>query len=427
MKISLSEFLSYSILIITVSTINHWIIWPIGNTFLWWAIDILILTALIKSRQEFYNPENNPNIIFLRLYLIWNIICITRGICVADNYWEWKNLISTTIVLLLPFTIYISTNESIIQKLLAIWIKFALPAFFIFLPLFKWGDGIGRYLVPISFLLLFFAVLPKKWKVISVSFALFVISVDLDARSNVIKFAVSLFCGMFFYFRLLIPVRFWEVIRLILLILPIVLFVLATTGIFNIFQADEYLGTNYTTTVVENGEIEERSLVVDTRTLIYEEVLTSAIKNNYVFHGRTPARGNDSELFGLILSEELQTGKMERFGNEVSILNIFTWTGLVGVILYFLMFYYSSFLALRRSNNTIIKLIGLFVAFRWTFAWVEDFSDFDLSYFFLWIMIGMCLSKSFRNMSDLEIKSWVHGIFDKDVKQSKFHNSSLVY
>jgi hypothetical protein len=184
-------------------------------------------------------------------------------------------------------------------------------------------------------------------------------------------------------------------------------------GVFNVFKMDKYIKGEYKISRSTKGEEKEESLTTDTRTFLYEEVLESAVKHNYSLLGRTPARGNDSASFGSFLADELNTGKMERFSNEVSILNVFTWTGLVGVILYFFIFIKASYLAINKSNNIYVKIIGLYVAFRWTYAWVEDFSRFDLSYLFLWIMIGMCFSRAFRNMTDLELKLWVRGIFEK--------------
>ncbi|GAA4459052.1 hypothetical protein GCM10023189_32210 [Nibrella saemangeumensis] len=306
-----------------------------------------------------------------------------------------------------------SSNERIIQTILATWVKFALPSFFLFLPFFIYGDAIGRYLVPISFLLLFFPVIQNKWKILIISFSLFVLLSDLAARSNIIKFIVPFIFSVLYYFRLFLSVKFFELIRLLLCLLPICLFYTGITGIFNVFKIDEYIGEEFTTTSIEVGEKVEQNLKVDTRTFLYIEVLSSALKNDYYWFGRTPARGNESASFGSIALEELKTGKMERFSNEVSILNIFTWTGVIGVVLYFFIFYHSSYLAINKSNNFIIKIIGLCVTFRWAYAWVEDFSLFDLSNIFLWIMIGMCYSVRFRAMSDNDITIWIRGVFDK--------------
>ena len=126
--------------------------------------------------------------------------------------------------------------------------------------------------------------------------------------------------------------------------------------------------------------------------------------------GRTPARGNDSEFFGMFEAE--YTGRYERSANEIGLANVFTWTGVVGVILYFIIFYRASFLAINKSRNIYSKMLGIYVAFRWLFSWIEDVNNFSLNYFMLMVMIGICFSHSFRNMSDKEVLIWVRGIFD---------------
>lgn len=59
-----------------------------------------------------------------------------------------------------------------------------------------------------------------------------------------------------------------------------------------------------------------------------------------------------------------------------------------------------------------MKLIGLYIAFRWLFSWIEDVNNFSLNYFMLWIMMGMCYSYSFRDMTNKEVVFWIRGIFD---------------
>ncbi len=57
-------------------------------------------------------------------------------------------------------------------------------------------------------------------------------------------------------------------------------------------------------------------------------------------------------------------------------------------------------------------MLGVYIAFRWLFSWVEDVNSFSLNYFMLMMMIGLCFSYSFRNMTDKEITIWARGIFD---------------
>jgi len=106
------------------------------------------------------------------------------------------------------------------------------------------------------------------------------------------------------------------------------------------------------------------------------------------------------------------TGRKERPWNEAAILNVFIWTGIVGLILYMAVFFRASYLAINKSNNVFCKMMGIFIAFRWLYAWVEDGNLYTISTIFLWVMIGVCLSSSFRSMTDDEMTTWARGIFE---------------
>jgi hypothetical protein len=238
----------------------------------------------------------------------------------------------------------------------------------------------------------------------------FVIFVDLEARSNVIRFMMPLILLLFYYLKHIISLKIINIIRIILLILPFVFFFLAIFGLFNVFHMNEYIkgDFNYTKRAID-GKVYESSLIMDTRTFLYMEVLHSAEKYNSWLIGRSPAKGNYSDSFG---SNDMNK-RNERSANEVGILNVFTWTGIVGVAFYFFIFCSASFFAVNKSNNFYSKMLGLFVAFRWLFSWIEDINEFTLNYFILWLMIGLCFSKQFREMSNTDVRILVRGIFDK--------------
>jgi hypothetical protein len=243
---------------------------------------------------------------------------------------------------------------------------------------------------------------------------------SIDARSNVLKFTVPFIFSMLYYFKFFLKSKLLIFINIIIFFIPILLFILAVNGTFNIFNLEENISGTYTSEKIKDGKKVEENLKIDTRTFLYEEVIFSALKNDYVLFGRTPARGNDSFYFGNFTAEELGTKRYERYSNEVSILNIFTWTGLVGVILYFFIFFKASYLAIVNSRSSFLKILGLYVSFRWVTAWVEDFNRFDIMNFMLWIIIAMCYSKKFRKMTDFEFKIWLNKIFK--TKYTYFHN-----
>jgi hypothetical protein len=185
---------------------------------------------------------------------------------------------------------------------------------------------------------------------------------------------------------------------------------LGVLGTFNIFNPN---GDKHKAVIDKkrdfNGNLIEDDLMADTRTFLYVDVLATANKYNTWVFGRSPARGNISDAFG----EADMNKRNERNSNEVSILNYFTWLGIVGVLLIFILFYQASYLAVNQSNNIFSKIIGLFIAFRWSYGWVEDINNFYIQYLFLWLFIGFCFSESFRQMTNAEMKYWVRSIFEK--------------
>lgn len=379
---------------------------PVNNTFFWWIAQVLILFIFFKAKNTFCNKYERNNLLFISIYLSWNFISCLRGIFIAQNYWDWKNLIFNSFGLLLPISTYMVTNPRFLQLILFNYIKYILPLFTLLL-FFIDKDAYGFYLVPISFLIIFLPVIKRPWQWIIIVISIFVILSDLGARSTVIKFLLPYFLLILYYFKHFIPKKFFEIIRIFLFVVPFVFFVLAITHVFNLFNMDEYIKGDYVTKTY-SADGEEDDLKSDTRTFLYVEVLQTAEKYNDWLIGRSPARGNESDSFG----ETDPSNRNERIGNEVAILNIFTWTGILGILCYFLIFYHSSYLAINESNNIFSKLMGLSVAFRWIYAWVEDVNIFNLTTFFLWILIGFCYSKSFRLMTNAEIKYWVLGIFD---------------
>ncbi|WP_282054681.1 hypothetical protein [Maribacter luteus] len=406
--------------VITLYSVNAFSTMPINSTVVWWALLGGVLFFFVKEIKQFYNKDNDKNIRIVEFYLYWNIICIVRGFFVAADYWEWKFLIQFGMVLLIPLCVYIATNTYWVQRMVQQWMQYVLPAFLV-IYLVLMNEAVGHYLVPVSFVLLFFPFLTKKWKIITVVCAVMVFAANLGARSNVIKFVIPMLLSLVYYFKILANTKVLKATRFLFMVLPFVLLYLAITNTFNVFKMNEYIEGDYKTEQ-EQDIGGPADLTADTRSPLYVEVIVSALKYDYVLLGRTPARGNESPSFGPGIDKEMGTNKMERPSNEVSILNVFTWTGIVGVVLYFLVFFKATYLALYKSKSRIMKIVGVYVAFRWAYAWVEDFSMFNLNYFFLWVVIGMCLSNDFRAMTDREFKNWVRGIFDIRYRKATLKN-----
>jgi hypothetical protein len=412
MLLSIKNILGSLIVLLTLISVNQWSLFPIGNTYINWVVYFIITILFVNGIKTYFDSRNSQNLLFLKLYLFWIIICSIRGIFVAENYWDFKSLIQSSFALLISISVFLFTNPNVVRVVLSKWMFYSLPLFSILLLLIE-TQSYGYYLVPVSFFTLFLPLLDKKWKVFFLIISLFVIFVDIDARSNVIKFLVSIMFSFLFYYKKLFNLKLLKFIFFSCFFLPLIFLFFGLINVFNVFDLEAYVKGDYTEKKIVAGEVQVFNLKADTRTGLYKEAITSAIKNNYVLIGRTQARGYDSDFFGTYLAEELNTNRYERYSTEVSILNIFTWTGTIGVILYFLIFFRATYLAMFKSNNFPLKVLGLYLVFRWNYAWVEDFNRFDIMNIVLCIFIGMCYSEKFRSMSEYEFKAWFKSILKK--------------
>lgn len=396
--------LSLLILLITIQAGIQWSDLLLGNTFFWWLIDFITLYTLLKIRKNSYKYG------IIDLYLLWTIISTLRGIFIADNYWEWKQLIAGFLALSIPMFVYAFDKQNVTRIVLRYWFKYAFFFFLLFIPFLSEG-AYHFYLGPVFVIGCFLPIIPRKWKFIIGLLLITMLWIDLGARSQVIKSAMVLLVSIGILFRKFISYKLIKITHWVCYISPVIFLFLGLSGTFNIFEGLASNEGDYVETKVVDGQVVEEDLSVDTRTFIYVEVIESALKHNYVLWGRTPARGNDSMAFGAHSAEILKTGKYERHANELCHPNVFTWLGLIGVVLYSLIYLRSSYLAVYRSNNIYIKFLGCFIAFRWAFGWIEDTNIFNISNIALWMMIAMGLSKQFRAMNNKQFQMWLINIF----------------
>lgn len=405
----------FTILFVAISliSVNQWSSFPIGNFFVWSSIAFFMIGVVIwfsKKTNSFADPE-------LRLcnaYLLWLIICIIRGAFVAENYWEYKQLVSGSLSLSMPLFVFYFKEPFCLSMALQKWNVLMLPLFVCF---FFWTISFGTYhflLTPLFLYGVFFIFLSSKWKIfVGLIFAL--MFVDLGARAQIMKVSATILCAIVFYYNRIVKISCLKIVHWLFYIGPVVLLILGIAGVFNIFKdsISESNYSKYVQTKIVDGQIHEEKLASDTRTFIYEEVLGSALKHNYIIWGRTPARGNDSYSFGSFNAEELKTGKYERHSNELCHLNVFTWLGLIGLLLHCGIYLMASYRAVYHSNNLFVKYIGVLVAFNWALGWIENMTGFNILNMTIWIMISICLSSNFRSMNDMEFKLWFDSLFIK--------------
>lgn len=409
------KILSFSILAITIFSVQMWLKITVGNTFLFWIVNFFLIFLVLRFaiKQKLVLKKyclSSTDISIISFYLGWLFFNTVRGGIIAENYWEWKQLINGFQSLSLPIFVFIFSVPFIFCKVLNYWFKYALIIFLILLP-FLGTDAYHFYLGPVFVIGCFLPIIPKKWKFIIGLLLVTMLWIDLGARSQVIKSAMVLLVSIGILFRKFISYRLIKLAHWVCYLSPVIFLFLGLSGTFNIFEGLASNEGDYVETKVVDGQVVEEDLSADTRTFIYVEVIESALKHNYVLWGRTPARGNDSMTFGAYNAEILKTGKYERHANELCHPNVFTWLGLIGVVLYSLIYLRSSYLAVYRSNNIYIKFLGCFIAFRWAFGWIEDTISFNIMNIALWMMIAMGLSKQFRLMDNQTFKRWIKTVF----------------
>ena len=402
MKISIVKIISILIIFLTFSSVNSISKIPFGNLYTTIIFQILLILLSLKERKNQKPiPKNLYNTI--NIYLIWAISCIIRGFFIANNYTEYRQLLIGSISCVLPVLVWIFYKPDIFYRIWSFWFKYALLVFLVY---YWWNAGFTQvYLWPLLFLFCFFPLFPQKkaW-IIIIGGLLFCYLGGIDNRAQLINGIISLLFGFCSYFAIKIPAKIFQLGH-----------ILCYCSIFFIFGV---VLSNISGVLNEKISAEEakhgadNELMQDSRSLIYADVITSALNNNYILFGRTPARGNDINLsytlfFWAYDDQENIFNKDERHANEVLHLNIFTWEGLIGFILYACIYFKASYLAVYKSRNAYIKLLGCFIAFRWAFGWIEDVNYLNILNIALWAIIGMCYSDKFRNMTNWEFKKWI--------------------
>lgn len=389
-----------------VSSILQWCELPIDNTAVWWSLRAIFLIFFMAHFMKYRKESPHVPILLFLIYVA--ISSIAGAIFKTENYWDWKLLVNNFMIFMLPFAAYSVNEERLVAKGINYWLQWAWIPLFLLWP-FLGSDAFGRYLVPFTFLAIMLPMLNKKWLIALGIAYLITIVYGFESRADVIKFSVCILLGLCLWLpylnkwlQKLIKPTMWA-----FLFAPFLFLGLAASGTFNIFEIEQELGLEnkymMETSLEDRDEV---SALADTRTFLYVEEIESAVKNNYYIWGNTPARGYESLFFGEEVDEDLGVKRGERGSCEVSILNVFNYFGLVGCLLYFIVFITASYKAVYKSENRHIQVIGLYVAFRWLFGFIEDFSHFDLNMMFLWFMIGMCFSERFRQRTDEEFELW---------------------
>ena len=107
-------WLPFLLLLLGFISVNQWSSLPIGNTTSSW---LLILFFIVKEKKESDLSFRDSNYKIVGFYLLWAAIGILRGYFVADNYWEYKNLVSNSFSLLLPLIVFALSAPETVRRI----------------------------------------------------------------------------------------------------------------------------------------------------------------------------------------------------------------------------------------------------------------------------------------------------------------------
>lgn len=378
---------------------------------------LFYVISIWLDKKRLCECENGQLLIFdssitklYKWYALWVLFSFIYGVFSARNYYEYKHLFQNLIAVSLPLFLILFSNINNFQLLLRKWFVYGFIAGIVVVyPLYGFAFD---YFVPILLLLLFWPRLNKKYLILCLVFTILYIKVALetDAREPLIKALASIGFGAVIYFYKRVKPIHIKLLKYLCYSFTLFFFLFALPNFVKTMQG-------------QTGEAGEVSIGggVDTRSLLYYDVINSALKNNYVIQGRSLSRGNDIEYSNIMFMiadddgffDDTELVGNERTANEICFANIFTWMGLVGLILYWCFYFKAVNLATNHSRNVIIPIIGCYIAFRWSMGWIADMNGFNVSNMILWGLMAMCYSPYMRNMSNKEINNWIKGFLPK--------------
>lgn len=401
----LSKLILYTLFGVTLVTalryINVYETGEINISSATYVINILSYTSIaifiyIGNKSGLSNTPRIIQILFAT-WLIWISFNLIRGAFLSKDYWDIKFVLLDALPFsLISLTFFLGKNLEIVKNIFLFTIKYLFSYGFIIIPLMLYTNPelYSRLMLPISLFITFIPFVKFRWKILLIIVALTSVLFVVDFRSNIIKIAFSVSLLILYYFRNFISLRWIQLLHFSLFFIPLIFFYLAVADKYNIFE-DVSNEENLTTINSSSGE--EESMTYDSRTFLYVEVLSSLKSSGNILIGEGSSGKYKSDYF-----DYLGDGR-GRYGSEVGILNILLYNGIIGVAIYFLLLFSVSHFAINNSNNILAKLLGLYIAFRWTYSFVEEFTDYDINFYFVWLAIGLISTSQFRKMNDNEI------------------------
>ena len=371
-----------------------------SNYFIVLYISVGCLVYLY-SKSGWKQDVPKSTVLMFHLVMVCNLVGLVRGFLTAANYYDWKNAFIESgggLSLLIPLAMMVGVNFLYSQKLMRFCLLVLTYGFLIIPVVAQYESEIySRLMSMVVFMLLLVPFFKLRQSAIILVVAIVSAVISIAWRANVLHIALSLLFLLIYYFRKVVTRQVLTVLQIAFFVIPFYFLYQGITTGKSVFRQDD------NTEMMVSNKGEEENLAADTRTEIYEEVLTDLHDTNDIWLGRG-ANGKYKTEFDWGLIEALSD---ERPNVEVGFLKTLIQTGVLGLLLYGIVIGLAVYYGTNQTNNTLTKMIATYLASHFAILFIENINDYSIYFYFSWVAIGICFSKTFRSLTDEQIKNWL--------------------
>ncbi len=370
--------------------------YQIYNYFLYISYAIFCLWYFWKHRNTLVRqyPVISSIFGFMLLYVLASLI---KLLYVPSSIFPYTRMCCFCSFCSLGF-IFIMQQEGFLRRTIRLWWRYVPWITLISLAYIdKW------YVMGMLYFTFFFLILSecltRQFRFVTYFLYVFLVLFGIYQRMDYLSLIAPLAVFLMLKYHVCLTYKFSHFLFHLLMWIPVFFLILALTGIFNVLKFDSYIQGNYVSASGEN-------MKSDTRTMLYTESISSSMENEYMFWGRTPGYGYDSEFVksreGGFLRVE---GVSPQRYSEVFAVNIFTWCGILGLFVWFVFYYWLGISTLNRARNRYIRAFVVYIGIFWVCDWISNnFCTPDCIYIMMFMIISVCVHPQLREMNDFEIK-----------------------
>lgn len=352
------------------------------------ASNIIFFLIIILKSDNFSFYSIPLKTIFI-LFLSYQIFVLIHGFFIAENYEQWRHLITSyfPFILLSFFTIICHQNDGFFY-----YIKFVLyylfPFSFLFYLYLNFNENISyiSFISPLYLLILFFDYIPKMFKYLCTLVVIFSCMTNFTNRTHLISLFVSILFYIFLRKNKSYILR--KILITIFLLIPFCFIAIYFINGFNIFKYIEFL------TFDEDKVIN----TFDSRSGVYGDALLSISNYKSFIFGNSPSDYYKSYLSSF---EGVLSGKFRLGGSEVAFLNFIQFGGIIYLFIFFLIITLIIRRVFKFGKNIYVYNIALFISINWIFCFIEKYLELNFFWITFFAVLGFLQNKNFLEMSDI--------------------------